>query len=115
MTSRISLTALIVIATVVFGFLISKIHLWSPDLFPKPAAYPYADTWVAVSSIVANTLLARRILENWVIWIAVDVVCVYLYFSKDIVFVSFEYLIFLMLAIFGHMIWFKEWRKAETQ
>lgn len=62
---------------------------------------------VAIMSILANTLLAKRIIENWILWIFVDVVCVYLYFQKEILFISFEFLVFLGIAVFGLIEWMK--------
>ena len=49
--------------------------------------------------------VAKRILENWIIWIVVNIICVFLYFQKHILFVSFEYLIFLGLAVYGFWHW----------
>lgn len=97
---------IILLGTFIFGWFIQDIHLYFPKLFQVPASYPYADTFIAVASIVANTLLARRVIENWVIWITVDVLCVFLYFDKNIKFIALEYFIFLLLAIFG----LKSWR-----
>ena len=92
-------------STLVLGFLVSNIHHYFPELFTKPAAFPYVDSFVAVASIIANTLMAKRILENWIIWIVVNIICVFLYFQKHILFVSFEYLIFLGLAVYGFWHW----------
>ncbi|MBK9272098.1 MAG: nicotinamide mononucleotide transporter [Saprospiraceae bacterium] len=97
----------ILLLTAVLGWMISKIHLWWPALFNKEAAFPYWDTLVAVASIFANTLLARRVIQNWPIWIAVDLICIVLYISKGIYFVAFEFVIFTLLACLG---WY-EWNK----
>lgn len=102
---RIFLAGLIAICTIVLGYWMTKIHIQFPTLFPVAAAYPFADTWVAVTSIVANTLLAKRYIENWILWIAVDILCVYLYLQKGIAFVSFEFFIFLILACYGLIKW----------
>lgn len=97
----------ILLATLLFGYLISRLHEWLPSIFQITASYPYADTFVAIMSIVANTLLAKRIIENWVLWILVDLICVYLYIQKGILFISFEFLIFLSIAVFGLMEWIR--------
>lgn len=102
---RIYLAILIAIFTAVLGYFMSQIHIHFPATFPEAAAYPYADTWVAVTSIVANTLMAKRIIENWILWIVVDILCVYLYLQKGIAFVSFEFFIFLILACYGLFKW----------
>jgi nicotinamide mononucleotide transporter len=108
---KLKVIIIIMLGTFVFGWFIQDIHLYFPSLFPEPAAYPYADTFIAVASIVANTLLARRVIENWIIWIVVDVLCVFLYFDKNIKFIALEYFIFLGLASYGLM----SWRKLYLQ
>ena len=112
---RIKLALIVLVSTILFGYFISNIHVYFPALFPRPAAFAYADSFVAVTSVVANTLMARRIFENWFLWIVVDIICVYLYFSKDIVFVSIEYFIFLCLAVYGHSSWWNEYSKAKLK
>lgn len=98
---------IILLTTLLFGYLISRLHEWLPSIFPITASYPYADTFVAIMSIVANTLLAKRIIENWVLWILVDLICVYLYIQKGILFISFEFFIFLSIAVFGLLEWIR--------
>ncbi len=97
----------LLLGTLGLGWCIQNLHVFFPRSFPEPAAYPYADTFVAVASIVANTLLARRVIENWLIWIATDVLCIFLYFDKNIKFVAFEYCVFLALATYGWISWKK--------
>jgi nicotinamide mononucleotide transporter len=74
------------------------------------AAYPFADSFVMVGSILATILLARKQLENWYLWIIVDVVSVFVYLLKGIYFLSLEYVIFLGLASFGLYRWKKQLR-----
>lgn len=94
--------------TLMMGFWMSHIHLVFPEMFKSPAAFPYADSFVAVTSVIANTFMAKRIVENWLMWILVNLCGVTIYFLKDIIFVSIEYLIFLGLAIAGHFHWSRE-------
>jgi nicotinamide mononucleotide transporter len=96
-----------VLGTVAFGYLFRNIHALLPAYFPTPAAYPFADSFVMVLSIIATVLLARKQIENWIFWITGDVVCVGLYFKKQIYFLSLEYLIFLGLASYGLYHWNK--------
>jgi nicotinamide mononucleotide transporter len=95
------------VGTVAFGYLFQNIHTLLPAYFPTPAAYPFADSFVMVLSIIATVLLAGKQIENWVLWITGDVVCVVLYFKKQIYFLSLEYLIFLCLASYGLYHWNK--------
>ncbi len=79
-----------------------------PALFKLPPAYPYLDAFTTTASIVANFLLARRILQAWYLWIAVDVVCIWIYFMKGINLVALEYVVFLIIAILGLFHWRRE-------
>lgn len=104
---RIYTAAGIVVSTLILGWIVSRLHVFGPALFPLPASYPYADTLVAVMSIVANVLMAKRFIENWILWIAVDVLCVYLYYQKDIIFIALEFFFFLCIAVYGLVQWMK--------
>lgn len=97
-----------VAAILITGFLFSQIHTYLPAYFKIKAAYPYADSFVMVLSIVATFLLARKKIETWYLWIVVDLVCVFLFFRKGIAFLGLEYLVFLGLATYGLLNWRKQ-------
>lgn len=105
---RLLILTAILIGTIGSGLFFRDIHLLLPAYFEVPAAYPWADSFIMVSSIVATVLLARKKIETWYLWIALDIVCVVLYFKKDIYVLSIEYLIFLILASSGLYNWCKE-------
>jgi len=69
--------------TFAWGYLMSQIHILLPSLFPKAAAFPFADAFTTVLSIFATLLMAYKKIESWVLWITVDVVSVYLYFLSN--------------------------------
>lgn len=106
--NKLLLQAAIFIFSLVSGFLFSNIHLYLPEYFKVKAAYPFIDSFVMVSSIVATILLAKKKIENWYLWIAIDLVCVVLYFKKGVYFLSLEYFIFLGLASYGLYHWKKQ-------
>ena len=110
LSPNLYLLAAIVVGSIISGFLFKNIHLILPQYFTKQAAYPFTDSFVMVSSIVATILLAFKKIENWYLWISVDVICVVLYFKKGIYFLSFEYLIFLGLASYGFYNWERQLR-----
>ena len=73
------------------------------------ASFPWWDATVAVSSIAAQILLARRAIENWVLWIAIDVASIPLYLIKGLPFTAGLYFTFLVLCVAG----LREWAIAE--
>lgn len=105
---RIYLLLTVSVATIFSGLLISQVHELLPAFFSKPAAYPYWDAFTTVSSIIAAILLSRKIIENWILWILVDIVSVVLYTYKGIYVVAIEYMFFLIICVFG----FHNWRKT---
>lgn len=73
---------------------------------------PYIDAFTTSVFIVGMWLMAVKKVENWVYWIIGDIVSVPLYFYKGLVFTSFQYLVFLILAVMGYIAWRKEARIA---
>lgn len=106
--NKLRLAAAITIFSLLSGFLFGNIHIYFPNIFKVKAAYPFIDSFIMVSSIIATVLLARKKIENWYLWIAVDIVCVGLYLKKGVYFLSFEYFIFLGLASYGLYNWRKQ-------
>lgn len=94
--------------TLTTGWIMSDIHLIFPQVFAQPASYPYADAFTTVASILATILLSRKRIETWLLWIAVDVVSVVLYLLKGIHLVAIEYVIFLVICLFGYFNWRKK-------
>ena len=66
---------------------------------------PAADSFTTALSIVGIWALAHKYLEQWFIWIAVDVVTCILYFYKDIPFKAGLYALYVVIAIFGYKKW----------
>src|SRR5574344_364838 len=62
---------------------------------------PLADSFTTALSLVGIWALAHKYLEQWFIWIVVDVVTCLLYFYKDIPFKASLYAIYVVIAIFG--------------
>lgn len=69
-------------------------------------AAPFLDALITVLSVVAQVLLNRKRLENWFVWMAVDVVSVGLFLSKGLYLTAFLYTLFFVLCLRGY----REWR-----
>lgn len=69
------------------------------------ASIPFIDSQLAVLCIIANWLLSKRIIQNWIIWIYVDFIYIFLYYYKELYISSGLYLILLFLAINGYINW----------
>ncbi|WP_207428494.1 nicotinamide riboside transporter PnuC [Pedobacter sp. SYSU D00535] len=74
---------------------------------------PYIDGTCTAISFVAQFLMTRKILQNWILWIVVDICYVPLYIYKDLALTAVLYTLFLVLAAMGYLDWKKTW-KAEA-
>ena len=79
------------------------------------AALPFWDAATTVMSLIAQWLMAKKILESWLIWVSVDILAVGIYLVKDLYFTSALYLVFLGLATMGYFAWRKTLRKNERE
>lgn len=77
------------------------------------ASLPYPDAFTTCASLVAQWLLSRKKLCNWLFWIVVDVVAIAIYWQKQLYPTSALYLCFLLMAIIGQIQWYKAWRKSD--
>ncbi len=68
---------------------------------------PLADGFAAASAYTGMWLMTRKKLENWIWWIVTNLASIPLYFIKGYVFTSFQYIVFLILAVMGYV----EWRR----
>lgn len=95
----------VIAVSAVAGAGVERVHLWLPVLFPEPAAFPYADSFVAIMSVVAQVLLSLKKKEAWVLWIIVDIAAAVIYMMKGIYLVSGEYVVFGLIASAGLWNW----------
>jgi nicotinamide mononucleotide transporter len=78
------------------------------------AVAPIIDAFIAGTSISAQILMARRMIENWVAWVLVDVVATALYFSRGLYPTSALYLLFLLLSVAGLIGWRRALSAAQA-
>jgi len=69
---------------------------------------PFGDAFTTALSIVATWMLARKIIEHWLIWVIVDFVSLILYLYKGLYPTSILFLIYTGAAIWGYIEWKKE-------
>ena len=92
----IKLTAIAIVGVAVLGTLFARY---------TDAALPYMDSATATTSLVAQWMMTRKVLENWAVWIAVDVVYVGMFIYKHLYPTAGLYAGFLVLAVMGHVQW----------
>lgn len=66
------------------------------------------DGWLLVGTVLAQYLLDRKKLENWIVWILVNIVSIYVYFENGLYLLTAQFAFFLANAVYA---WF-QWRKT---
>jgi len=69
---------------------------------------PFADAFASSSAYTGMLLMARKKLENWIWWMLTNTASAPLYFYKGAIFTSFQYIVFLVLAVMGYISWKKK-------
>lgn len=72
---------------------------------------PVADGFLTAGSLLGQVLLSRKKIENWLIWIIVDVLYVGLYLYKNLMLTAALYAVFVIMAIMGLRAWSKTCQK----
>jgi nicotinamide mononucleotide transporter len=75
------------------------------------AALPYMDSFLSSTSLVAQWMMTKKKLENWLVWILVDVLYVGMFIFKGLYVTAVLYAIFLALAVKGYI----EWRRTLAE
>jgi nicotinamide mononucleotide transporter len=75
------------------------------------AALPFMDSFLSSTSLVAQWMMTKKLLENWLAWIAVDVLYVGMFVFKGLHVTAALYAVFLVLAVRGYV----DWRRSMAE
>ena len=73
------------------------------------ASLPYWDSTTSILSITAMWLTAKKKIENWIIWLIVDILATGIYYYKGLYFYCILYLVYIGMAVAGYL----SWRKSQ--
>lgn len=74
------------------------------------AALPYLDATTTVAALVTTWMVARKVLENWLYWIVIDSLSIYLYIERNLAMTAVLFAGYVVLAAAGYL----EWRRHYT-
>jgi len=97
--------ASILFATLVSGYLLGLY---------TDAAMPYLDSLVSWGAIFSTWLVARKVIQNWHYWFAIDSISVYLYFTRGLYLTAILFVLYLVLVVVGLRQWRRRLHAADT-
>ena len=78
------------------------------------ASFPFTDSAITVFSISTTFLQSKKVLHNWLYWVAIDSVAVIVYILKYLYLTAGLYAVYTMLAVKGYMEWKKSFNKVSN-
>lgn len=79
------------------------------------ASFPYLDTFTTVFAVFTTYLVAQKVLENWLYWIIIDAVSIYLYIEKGLIPTTVLFIINVIIAAYGYFKWQSIYRQAKAK
>ncbi|MGP6213076.1 nicotinamide riboside transporter PnuC, partial [Escherichia coli] len=84
-----------------------------PEL--QPDAFPFWDSCMMVLSIVAMILMTRKYVENWLLWVIINVISVVIFALQGVYAMSLEYIILTFIALNGSRMWINSARERGSR
>ena len=73
------------------------------------AALPYLDSFTTWSSVLTTWMVARKILENWLYWLVIDSISIYLYIDRELYLTALLFAVYVVIVIFGFRTWLRHY------
>ena len=73
------------------------------------AALPYVDSFTTWSAVITTWMVARKILQNWLYWIVIDLVAMWLFSERGLYLYALLFLLYSLIAVIGHFQWNKKY------
>ena len=88
--------AAVLLLSAISGFLLQRY---------TAAALPFLDSFTTWGSILTTWMVTRKILENWLYWLVIDAVSIYLYLDRELYLTAFLFVVYLVIVLFGYRKW----------
>ncbi len=79
------------------------------------ASMPYLDAATTCFAVMTTYLVAKKVLENWLYWVVIDLVSIYLYLSKGLMLTSVLFVLYTVLAVSGYLMWRSQMKQQTTE
>ena len=78
------------------------------------AALPFLDSFTTWGSVVTTWMVARKILENWLYWLVIDSVSIYLYLDRGLLLTAALFCVYLVIVVLGFRQWLQSYRNQPA-
>lgn len=97
--------AAVAVATLINGWFLTKY---------TDAALPYVDSFVTWGSVITTWMVARRVIENWLYWIVVDGVAIWLCYAQGLLGFALLSAVYVGIVVRGYFVWRRDLAAQRT-
>ena len=88
------------IITFIIGFILTE--------YVEDSEQPILDSLTTVFSVFASYMVAKKVLGNWLYWIVIDSLIIYLYYIQGEFILALQFLVYIIIAIYGYFSWIQK-------
>ena len=74
------------------------------------AVMPYLDSFTTWGAVLTTYMVAKKVLENWIYWIVIDTLAIYLYIDRELYLIALQMAVYVILCFFGFSAWLKSYK-----
>lgn len=78
------------------------------------AVMPYLDSFTTWGAVLTTYMVAKKVLENWVYWIVIDTLAIYLYIDRELYLVALQMAVYVILCFIGFNAWLKSYQSQTV-
>jgi nicotinamide mononucleotide transporter len=78
------------------------------------AALPFLDSFTTWGSVLTTWMVARKVLENWLYWLVIDSVSIYLYLDRGLYLTALLFALYIIIVLFGYRAWLLHYRAISN-
>lgn len=78
------------------------------------ADFAYLDAQTTAFSLVATWLVAKKLLSNWLYWVVIDAVSIFVYAQKHLYFLTALFMLYTVIAVVGYFVWRSQYQTQTT-
>lgn len=105
-TNNFKVIGILILISIVLGYIMANY---------TSADFAYLDTFTTVFAVFATYMLAKKVLENWIYWVVIDTVSIYIYIQKGFYLTAVLFAIYTVLACVAYIQWKKEYKNLELK
>ena len=107
-----------IVSTLIFLFIFWDVQLYMESglqiYYIGMAQLPFLDSFTTWASVVTTFMVAKKVLENWIYWLVIDSVSIYLYLDRELYFTALLFAVYIVIIFFGWSSWLKSYQQRTV-